>query len=67
MSAPMCLQGMNCQLRHCRHITAELNAAWAAEVKRAAGLRSFRRSQARQQEQVSRVLCTSFRGAASFA
>lgn len=31
---------------------AELNAAWSAEVKRAEGLRSFRRSQARQQEQV---------------
>lgn len=37
---------------------AELNAAWAAEVKRAAGLRTFRRSLSRQQEQVCHLVAS---------
>jgi hypothetical protein len=44
---------MTLYLQHlCRHVMAELNAAWAAEVKRAAGLRSFRRSYQRLPDQV---------------
>lgn len=39
----------------CRYIMAELNAAWAAEVKRASGHRSVRSSPSAKFEQVERL------------